>query len=343
MRHLRALCTIADTGSVRKAALQLGMSQPSLTTQLRRIENAIGGPLFTRGQAGSQPTALGRSVLSRARPIIADMTALVTEARAAVLDADDAHLRIGSVGSRAVAGWLRRLRNRLPDTDTTIHIDVSPNTLLQMVSAHQVDFGLVYEVEGFPLRVPEGVERRVLVAREPQFVALSAGHPSAGRPVVRLADLSGDRWVVDPAADDDIAAMRRAFSATGFSPRLLHVRDTTTAGELVASGEAVSPCQPTSRPRLGTVIRPLHGDPLTVRLSLVSWPGAEDADGRNDAVFADLQDAYLELAWANPVYREWLLRHDAPLLFAGGSRRPADPARRLTARREVPPGVTVTR
>lgn len=322
MRHLRALCTIADAGSVRKAALRLGVTQPSLTTQLRRIENAIGGALFTRGHAGSQPTPLGRSVLSRARPIVADMRALVTEARDAAVDAGDARLRIGSIGSRAVAGWLRRLRVRLPDTDTTIHIDISPSTLLHMVATHQVDIGFVYEVEDFPLRIPEGVERRVLVPREPQFVAMSAGHPAAGRPVVPLADLAGDRWVVDPAADDEAAALRRAFAATGTGPRMVYVRDNTTAAELVASGEAVCPCQPTSSPRQGTVIRPLRDDPLTVRLSLVSRPGTTDA-GRADAVFADLRDAYVELARANPAYREWLLRNDGGLLFSGSGREPA--------------------
>lgn len=52
VRHLRVLCAIADSGSLRKAALQLGMTQPSLTTQLHRIERAVGGTLFTREQTG---------------------------------------------------------------------------------------------------------------------------------------------------------------------------------------------------------------------------------------------------------------------------------------------------
>lgn len=50
VRHLRALCAIADTGSVHKAARQLGVSQPSLTTQLRRIENFLGAALFARAR-----------------------------------------------------------------------------------------------------------------------------------------------------------------------------------------------------------------------------------------------------------------------------------------------------
>ncbi|WP_143675726.1 LysR family transcriptional regulator, partial [Streptomyces milbemycinicus] len=93
VRHLRALCAIADTGSLRKAARQLGMSQPSLTTQLRRIENAIGGSLFSRELTGSRPTPLGRSVLCRARPIVAEMNALVAEAKQEAGRATGARLR----------------------------------------------------------------------------------------------------------------------------------------------------------------------------------------------------------------------------------------------------------
>lgn len=269
MRHLRALCAIADTGSLRKAARQLGMTQPSLTTQLRRIENTIGGRLFSREVTGSRPTPLGRSVLCRARPIVEEMNALVSEVRLEAEQAADARLRIGSTGSRAVVGWLRRLRARYPDADTTIHIDVSANALLQMVAANQLDVAFVHEVEGTPLRVPEGVERRVLVEREPQFVALAETHPAAARPVVRLAELAADQWMVDPSVDGEGPGLRRVLAAAGLNPRVVY-GDYLTAADLVASGEVVTPCQPTARSRQGVAVRPLHGDPLTVRLFLAS-------------------------------------------------------------------------
>ncbi|AQW53323.1 peptidase [Streptomyces hygroscopicus] len=269
MRHLRALCAIADTGSLRKAARQLGMTQPSLTTQLRRIENTIGGRLFSREVTGSRPTPLGRSVLCRARPIVAEMNALVSEVRLEAGQTADARLRIGSTGSRAVVGWLRRLRDRYPDADTTIHIDVSANALLQMVAANQLDVAFVHEVEGAPLRVPEGVERRMLVEREPQFVALAETHPAAARPAVRLADLAADQWMVDPSVDGEGPGLRRVLAAAGLNPRVVY-GDYLTAADLVASGEVVTPCQPTARSRQGVAVRPLHGDPLTVRLFLAS-------------------------------------------------------------------------
>src|SRR5689334_12973656 len=64
LRHLRVVCRLADTGSVSKAAAALGVSQPSLTAQLHRIEEAVGGSLFERGSTGVVPTPLGKHVRS---------------------------------------------------------------------------------------------------------------------------------------------------------------------------------------------------------------------------------------------------------------------------------------
>ncbi|MFI0741401.1 LysR family transcriptional regulator [Streptomyces sp. NPDC021100] len=304
VRHLRALCAIADTGSVRKAALQLGMTQPSLTTQLRRIEGAIGGVLFTRGQTGSRPTPLGHSVLSRARPIVAEMTALVLAARDAACGMGGLCLRLGSVGGPTVAAWLRRVHRRLPGTDTTIHIEVSSAALIQLLATNQLDVALVQEPAGFPLHLPPGLERRVVVDCEPRFVALAAGHPVAALACVALPDLADDSWIVDPTADHDCAALRRALSTAGLNPRLLQVRDTATAADLVASGEAVRLCQPTAEPTDGTVVRPLLGDPLTARLSLVSRTGALSIT-QTDALYEDVAHAYEELARGSAAYRAW--------------------------------------
>src|SRR5258706_1064134 len=97
VRHLRVLVAVADHGSVTKAAATLGLSQPSLSSQLRRIEKELGAPLFDRSHEGMVPTELGRSVLAKARSVLADMADLRTRN----VCADDANraveLRIGSM------------------------------------------------------------------------------------------------------------------------------------------------------------------------------------------------------------------------------------------------------
>ncbi|MFJ2819866.1 LysR substrate-binding domain-containing protein [Streptomyces toxytricini] len=306
VRHLRALCAIADAGSLHKAARQLGVSQPSLTTQLRRIERALDGELFLRERTGCRPTPFGRSVLGRARPLLDGMAALVAEARAM---ASGPRLRLGSTASRALPGWLRRLHRRWPETETSLFVDVSPNALLRMVASGQLDVAFVHEVEGSPLRVPPGLELRVLVEREPQFVSMSLDHPAARRSVVDLRDLAGDRWTVDPSVDGEWDGLRRVFAAAGLDPPVLHA-DYHTASSLIVSGEAVAPCQPTSGPRGDMAIRPLAGDPLAVRLLLATRPG------EHPEAFEDLRAAYLEAAHTSPAYRAWLHRHASPLLAA---------------------------
>ncbi|MER7516152.1 LysR family transcriptional regulator [Streptomyces sp. NPDC126499] len=300
VRHLRALCAIADTGSLHKAARQLGVSQPSLTTQLRRIENALGAELFSRGRTGCHPTPLGRAVLSRARPLVDGMTALISETRAAAARTGGPALRVGSTASRALPGWLRRLRQGLPGTDIALRVDVSAHVLLRTVAAGQLDLAFVHEVEGCPLRVPDGLRGRVLVEREPQFVSMARDHPAAAHEVVELADLAQDRWAVDPAVDGEWDGLRRVLGAAGLDPPVLHA-DYHTAASLIALGEAVAPCQPTSGPREDMAVRPLRGDPLAVRLLLYGAPGVP-----LDRPYAELAAAYREVALGAAPYRRWL-------------------------------------
>ncbi len=300
MRHLRVLCAIADAGSLHRAARVLGMTQPSLSTQLRRIEQALGGALFERERSGCRPTALGRSVVVRARPLVAELSVLVAEARARAAGAGGPVLRLGSGPGPVAAGWLRRIRGRLPRTETALHVEVSANVLLAMVADGRLDVAVVPEVEGCPLRVPAGLERHVVVEREPQFVALAADHPAAAAPVVDLAALTGERWVADPGADGEREGLHRVLGAAGAVPRVLE-GDALTAASLVAAGEVVALCRPTSPARPDTVIRPLRHDPLGVCLFLAVRAGGFDA-----ALFADLGAAYGEAAGQAAEYRAWL-------------------------------------
>lgn len=68
LRHLKTIRAIAEAGSLTRAATVLGLAQPALSAQLRRIERALGGALFERGRHGVRTTALGELVLRR-RPV----------------------------------------------------------------------------------------------------------------------------------------------------------------------------------------------------------------------------------------------------------------------------------
>ncbi|MCN9241081.1 LysR family transcriptional regulator [Streptomyces sp. RY43-2] len=307
VRHLRVLCVIADTGSLHRAARELGMAQPSLSTQLRRIENALGAQLFVRSRTGCRPTPLGLVVLSRARPLVTEFAAMVTETRAAAARvACGFRLRIGATANRAIPGWLHRLRTGVARIEPTLQMNVSANSLLAMVAAGRLDMAFVHEVEGSPLRMPPGLRVRVLVEREPQFVTLAANHPAASRDRVRMADLAGDRWMVDATVDGEWDALFRALRSAGLRSEMLH-GDYLTAYSLAAIGEVVTVSQPTAHPRPDLAIRPLEGDPISVRLLLAARTEAE-----LDEVYPHLEESYWAVAREAPAYVEWLKNARTP-------------------------------
>jgi DNA-binding transcriptional LysR family regulator len=80
LRHLKTIRAIADAGSLTRAATALGLAQPALSTQLKRIERALGGALFQRGRDGVRITALGDLVLDRARVVLPAICELQEEA-----------------------------------------------------------------------------------------------------------------------------------------------------------------------------------------------------------------------------------------------------------------------
>ncbi|MEU5099094.1 LysR family transcriptional regulator [Streptomyces sp. NPDC020996] len=333
VRHLRVLCVIADTGSLHKAARELGMTQPSLSTQLRRIENTLGAQLFLRSRTGCRPTPLGLAVLSRARPLMTEFSAMVTETRAeAARAACGFQLRIGATANRAIPGWLYRLRAGVARIEPTLQMSVSANSLLAMVAAGKLDMAFVHEVEGSPLRMPPGLCVRVLVEREPQFVTLAANHPAASRGRVRMADLAGDRWMVDATVDGEWDALCRALRSAGLRPEMLH-GDYLTAYSLAAIGEVVTVSQPTAHPRPDLAIRPLEGDPIGVRLLLAARTEAEV-----DEVYPYLEESYWAVAREAPAYVEWLESAGTPAAPPPvGAPDPPDGRRRPDGLANTPP------
>ncbi|GAN54015.1 LysR family transcriptional regulator [Tanticharoenia sakaeratensis] len=68
---IRSFTVLGHTCHYGEAARALGVSQPSLTKQIRRLEDLLGAPLFTRGRQGTKLTPFGRQFLNDTRPILA--------------------------------------------------------------------------------------------------------------------------------------------------------------------------------------------------------------------------------------------------------------------------------
>src|ERR1700748_3092074 len=67
---MRTVVTINETGSLTKAAERMGLSQPAITAQIKRLQTLIGGEIFIRTSSGTTTTELGRLVIQQARRIL---------------------------------------------------------------------------------------------------------------------------------------------------------------------------------------------------------------------------------------------------------------------------------
>jgi DNA-binding transcriptional LysR family regulator len=319
LRHLRVVVTVAAEGSIGSAAARLRVSQPALTGQLRRIEDEIGGELFTRHRGGVEPTDLGRYVVRQARRQLDRFDELRATAQGLTRSRPDtAPLRLGGTDS-LLAPLLADAARTLTGQEATSRFGAAGEPILSALADHELDLAQLHEWSAFPLAVPPGIDQRTLVT-EPEFVALPAAHRLAGRPEVELADLAEADWVL--LADGDtgrLVTFRLACADAGFTPRAAHhaAEDTTVAG-LVTAGLACGLWHPTIRPPPGVTVRPLARNPCSRRL-LLAWPTASPAASRAAAIRTRVLAGYLGLVRGTGAYASWWAGNGSGVLLRRGA------------------------
>src|SRR6202161_2998854 len=129
LRHLRYFVAVADAGSLTVAAQKmLHTSQPSLSRQIRDLEDEVGTPLLTRRARGIDLTPAGRAFLEHARSVLSQVEAATEAARRAAHPAKPCF----SMGFRAgheltsLPEAFRILRDELPIIDVMISGQYSP-------------------------------------------------------------------------------------------------------------------------------------------------------------------------------------------------------------------------
>ncbi|MFJ7209334.1 LysR family transcriptional regulator [Streptomyces sp. NPDC098789] len=307
LRHLHTVCQIAEAGSLGGAARLLGVSQPALSAQLRRIEGVTGGDLFVRGRHGVEPTALGHFVLAKARRVLHEMDALGAEARAI---AGHSPLRLGCIMLVLLDGLLARTDLDLYGREITVDLEDSVTALVRMLGAGRYDVIVYGEVNEHEVPLPSGVSGRTLVPREPFCIRMSDRHPLAGRAGVDLADLADDPWMTLVEDDDGgPEALVEACEKAGFTPLLRYrITDRMMQYDLIAAGRAVSLCQPTAPAVPGTVMRPLVGEPVVGRIRL-AWNRAAVSGLQAELFYRAAAGAYLANVDNNPFHRAWWDAH----------------------------------
>ncbi|MEU7555943.1 LysR family transcriptional regulator [Streptomyces sp. NPDC044571] len=318
VRHLRVVCAIAEAGSLTRAAAALGVTQPGLSAQLRRIEAMLGGSLFDRRQDGAAPTPFGELVLRRADAILPGIDGLLADtARAARRASGAGRVRIGSVGAPLLGHLILAVKELLPEAEVTARCQYSPVALLDDLAAGRLEAAVLGDHPEQELPGRPDVLLHPLVT-EPVFALLPAAHPLASREEVALAELLDEHWAAPrPDSDRTREYWSSVCAVTGRRPFTPYEAEGRQLIEIVRAGLAVSLCQATFTEVPGLAVRPLAGNPLWYR-HVLAWRSDGPLPECGPELLRRVADGYLRTCRAGAAYTRWRNRHPHAAVPATG-------------------------
>ena len=191
LHQLRYVLAVARAGNFSRAAAQCHVAQPSLSQQIRKLEDELGGKLFLRLKTRAQLTPTGEAFVVRAARILAEIDA-------AHRDASDAralsHGRVDVGVLPTVAPYLLpRVLPRFSAAYPGIHVVVHEDTtarLVDLLSAGEIDFAIA----SLPL-AHERMQTELLFTEE-LLLALPPRHPLLRKRTIAAADLEAERFIL---------------------------------------------------------------------------------------------------------------------------------------------------
>jgi LysR family hydrogen peroxide-inducible transcriptional activator len=186
LKDLRYLVAVADTGHFGKAAARCFVSQPTLSAQLRKLEEYLGVELVERQPRQALLTPAGVEVVARARLIVAASDEVVEIARSH-RDPLAGQLRIAflpTIGPYLLPTVAPQLHKALPRLELMLH-EHQTEPMLERLRAGELDMGVL----ALPVDL-DGLHAEPLYD-EPFMVAMPASHALAARKQLRALDLRG--------------------------------------------------------------------------------------------------------------------------------------------------------
>ena len=190
LRQLRYFVSVAETGSISRAAQKIFLTQPALSRQIKALEEELGELLLDRQAHSFRLTAAGEILLEEARGLLQRADLLAERVRAA---GKEVRLRIGyapslasGLLSTAVESFVQKHRNAQVEL-----FDLSSQELLAGLEAGTLDVVLTVA----PKTSTQGLEWTPLL-QLPWGLAVSRNHPLAGRKEVTTEEAARERLLV---------------------------------------------------------------------------------------------------------------------------------------------------
>jgi len=186
LKDLRYLIAVADTGHFGRAAERCFVSQPTLSAQLKKLEDYLGVPLVERQPRKALLTPAGAEIVTRARRIV-EATDEVVEIAQAHREPLAGRLRIAflpTIGPYLLPVIAPKLRKELPRLELMLY-EYQTAPMLERLRNGEIDMGVL----ALPVDM-DGLAAKPLYD-EPFTIAAPANHPLADRKQVKLEDLRG--------------------------------------------------------------------------------------------------------------------------------------------------------
>lgn len=230
---MRYVLAVARHGSFRRAAEALLLAQPSLSRQIRDVEEELGERLFDRGSTGTTVTAAGRAFVSHARQVVAmaDSTREVVRAEVPLRELVQIGLPPG-LPTRWTVTMSRHLVVDVPKASVRF-VEASSAEQLRLLIQGRLDVAVVHQL-------PPAETWSALLASEPLGVAVRPDHPLARVSAYRLADLDQLRVLVHsrdqiPTQQDGVLA---AANSSGITPLWIFAKFVEHARAAAEAAEA---------------------------------------------------------------------------------------------------------
>lgn len=204
------LC-IAEKNSISKAAEELHVSQPSLSSALRRLETELGAQLFTRVGRGIVLNDYGRFVMQRVKQMFEISKSIKVHAG---YRGEERHL---SVGFENYNEWIFSLINQYQEIHPNVVVDMYGSTLAAPFPFISYDFIVSYR----DFRLNE-LANSILIESRDYYVVLPKGHPLAAQESICLSQLSNERFCFLRTAKGDFEHAYDYCIQAGFRPKCVY-------------------------------------------------------------------------------------------------------------------------
>ena len=191
LQELKYLVALADHGHFGRAAESCFITQSTLSTQIKKLEDFLGVTLFDRSLKRVAPTPIGREILQAARNIVEESERIRELARHAQDPmARTVHLGvIPTLGPYYLPHALTLVHRKYPGLRLLLREEMTQH-ILERLDAGTLDAGLL------ALPVADDGLRVEPLFYEPFFAALPAGHPLAKRDVLKVNDIMAEKLLL---------------------------------------------------------------------------------------------------------------------------------------------------